>query len=265
MTDVPQVWHYGLVARWWAEFNTDGPEIDFFRTKIERFGQPALDIACGAGRLLIPYLHAGLDVDACDISADMLALCRQRAQAEGLPAQLYHQAAHELDLPRRYRTIVFCGGFGLGGVREHDQEALKRFHAHLEPGGALILDMDLAYKAESAWRFWLPDDRRELPLPWPDSGERKLAANGDEIELRGRLAAFDPLEQVATRELQAFLWRDGELIEREEHVLLERLYFKNEVVAMLRLAGFDHVDVLGEYTDEPATADDSIVVFVARK
>jgi hypothetical protein len=28
MTDRPQTWHYGLVARWWAEFNTDGPEIE---------------------------------------------------------------------------------------------------------------------------------------------------------------------------------------------------------------------------------------------
>ena len=27
----PQTWHYGVVARWWAEFNTDGPEIDYFR------------------------------------------------------------------------------------------------------------------------------------------------------------------------------------------------------------------------------------------
>ena len=21
MTDAPQIWHYGLIARWWAEFN----------------------------------------------------------------------------------------------------------------------------------------------------------------------------------------------------------------------------------------------------
>ena len=27
----PQTWHYGLVAEWWAEFNHDGPEIDYFR------------------------------------------------------------------------------------------------------------------------------------------------------------------------------------------------------------------------------------------
>jgi len=44
MTDAPTTWHYGLVARWWAEFNVDGPEIDYFRRHVEE-GQPALDVA----------------------------------------------------------------------------------------------------------------------------------------------------------------------------------------------------------------------------
>jgi hypothetical protein len=25
-----ETWHFGLVARWWAEFNEGGPEIDFY-------------------------------------------------------------------------------------------------------------------------------------------------------------------------------------------------------------------------------------------
>ena len=63
---MPQTWHYGLVARWWAEFNEDGPEIAYFRQFVEGDGQPALDVACGAGRLLLPYLRAGLDVDSIE-------------------------------------------------------------------------------------------------------------------------------------------------------------------------------------------------------
>ena len=27
----PRTWHYGLVARWWAEFHHGGPEIEFLR------------------------------------------------------------------------------------------------------------------------------------------------------------------------------------------------------------------------------------------
>jgi SAM-dependent methyltransferase len=151
MTAKPQVWHYGLVAQWWAEFNTTGPEIAYFQKCVECYGQPALDVACGTGRLLLPYLRAGLDVDGCDISPDMLARCREKAVREGLSPRLYAQAMHELDLPRTYKTIFVCGAFGLGGDRQHDWEALRRFYRYLEPGGVLVLDNHLPYHGERAW------------------------------------------------------------------------------------------------------------------
>ena len=264
MADAPQTWHYGLVARWWAEFNTAGPEIDYFRRFIERFGEPALDVACGAGRLLVPYRRAGLDVDGADISSDMIRLAGERLEGEGLEAGLFVQPMHALELPRRYRTILVCGGFALGGSREHDQEALRRFRDLLLPGGALVIDYYLPYKDADEWRYWPNDVRGELPEPWPEEGVRKRAANGDEIELLIRLAALDPLEQVATRELRARLWRDGRVVEEEQHVLLERLYFRNELLDMLALAGFSDVEVLGDHTEDAATAESGVLVFVAR-
>ena len=105
----PQTWHHGVVASWWAEFNVDGPEIPYFQKFIEDDGQPALDVACGTGRLLVPYLRAGLDVDGCDISADMLARCRERAETEGLSPNLFAQAMHELELPRSEETTTVTG------------------------------------------------------------------------------------------------------------------------------------------------------------
>ena len=91
MKDGPQTWHYGLVAKWWAEFNQGGPEITYFQNLIELHGQPALDVGCGTGRLLLPLRRAGLDVDGCEISPDMLALCQQNAQLEGVSVDLYEQ------------------------------------------------------------------------------------------------------------------------------------------------------------------------------
>ena len=258
-------WHYGLVARWWAEFNTEGPEIDYFRRQIERFGQPALDVACGTGRLLLPYLRAGLDVDGSDVSADMIRLCAERAAGEELAPRLYVHATHELDLPRLYKTIIVCGGFALGGSRAADQEALRRLHRHLLPGGALVLDYYVPYLDAERWPYWIKEERRKLPEPWPAEGMRKRAADGDEIELFTRLAALDPLEQVATREIRARLWHDGEVVEEEERALLERLYFRNEVVTMLEAAGFVGIQVLGDYTENAATADSEILVYIARK
>lgn len=261
----PQTWHYGLVARWWAEFNLDGPEIDYFRRFVED-GQPALDVACGTGRLLVPYLRAGLDVDGCDISPDMLALCRERAEREGLaPPNLYAQAVHELDLPRRYRTIVFCGGFGLGGHREHDVEGLSRLYRHLEPGGVLVLDNEVPYADSHLWPYWLGEKRQELPRPWRAGGDRRVGSDGAEYELRSRVVDLDPLTQRVLREMKASMWRDGQLQAEEEHVLALTMYFTDELLLMLERAGFSDVELRAGYTAEAPTSEDDFIVFVARK
>jgi len=261
----PQTWHHGLVARWWAEFNLEGPEIEYFRRVVVESGEPALDVACGAGRLLVPYRRAGLDVDGCDISADMVAHCRERLRVEGLEANLFVQPMHELKVPRRYRTIVVCGGFGIGSTRAQDLQALDRFHDRLEPGGTLILDKEAPYADQARWRYWLSDERRSLPEPWPPHGDRRRAAGGEEYGLRVRLAALDPLDQVMTYELEASMWRGGALVAEEEHRLTERMYFRDELVTMLVRAGFAEVQVFGGYSDRPARADDDILVFSARK
>ena len=73
-------WHYGVVARWWAEFKDSRPR-DRLLPEFVEAGQPALDVACGTGRLLLPYLRAGLDVDGCDVSEDMLALVSRGGRA----------------------------------------------------------------------------------------------------------------------------------------------------------------------------------------
>lgn len=261
----PQTWHHGVVARWWAEFHTEGPEIAYFQAFVEA-GQPALDVACGTGRLLIPYLEAGLDVDGCDISKDMLALCRERAEREGLSPDLYEQAMHELDLPRKYRTIYLCGGFGLGGNRDHDEEALRRIYEHLEPGGALILDNEVPYDDGGwGWGYWTEDGRRKLPEPWPEPGDRRTASDGTEYELRSRITEVEPLSQRLTMEMRGFMWHDGDLVEQDEHVLKMTLYFTSELRLMLERAGFSDIELRGDYADKEPTSDTGFVVFIARR
>jgi len=265
MTPTPQTWHYGLVAQWWAEFNTEGPEIAYFQQCIARSGQPALDVACGTGRLLLPYLRAGLDVDGCDLSTDMVDLCRTKAEAAGLAPHLYAQAMHALALPRTYQTIFICGGFGLGGSRPHDREALRRLYHHLAPGGVLVFDHHLPYNSAEAWQYWTAEQRPQLPQAWPSSGQRKRAANGDEYELKLRVAEVNPLEQTETLQLRVTLWREGKLVAEEEHSLRVCAYLTQELLLMLTQAGFHDVSVQSAYTEREATAEDGVLVFTAKK
>jgi len=262
----PQVWHHGLVARNWAEFETDGgQEAAYFRRLIEMSGQPALDLGCGTGRLLLPCLQAGLDVDGCDYSQDMLALCEAQAKRAGLSPQLYPQAMHELDLPRRYRTIFACGVVGLGGERQLTMQAMQRCYEHLRTGGTFAFDTAPRWNDAPAWLSRLPEGRQALPEEWPLSGERKLLSDGSELELVARTVSVDPLEEIQTRQIRARLWRKDELLKEEVHTQRYEEYSKNELMLVLGRAGFSDIRLFGDYSDEPATADSKVVVFVARK
>jgi SAM-dependent methyltransferase len=265
MENEPVNWNFGLMAERWVEFITETKEAPFFLKEIAHYGQPVLDIACGIGRLLIPLLRAGIDVDGCDISGDMLTNCRKRAAAEGLSPRLVEQPMHALDLPRKYRTIYICNAFGLGASLERDLEALRRCHAHLEEGGALLLNIHADYTDPQEWSLWLSENRAALPQPWSEKGTAQVAQDGREYYFQVRIVHFDPLDQVFTRQVRVEKWVNGKLAATEDYTFRGTVYFKREILLMLKQAGFGEVHLRGDFTDAPATPDTKELVFTAIK
>ena len=257
----PTDFHRGLATLAWAS-QEGGPEIAYFRDVIDSSGAPVLDAGCGAGRLFLPYLRDGLDVEGCDVSPDMLAICRERAEAEGLSPVLRAQAMHTLDLPRKFRTIIVCGAFGLGTEQSQDVEALARIHQHLLPGGTLAIDLETPWSDAAAWASWTADERARLPRTLGSS--ERIRPDGSIVKDTWVLQAVDPLDRLFTRRATYEVWRDGRLAREEVHVMRERWMFPTEMRLMLQVAGFGDIDLEGGYEHRPPTADDAFVVFTAR-
>ncbi len=258
-----RTWHHGLVAQWWAEFNHGGDDIDVFRQEIAGSGEPVLDAGCGTGRLLLPLLRDGVDIDGSDASPDMLDWCRRQLDSQELSTNLYCLAMHELDLPRQYQTVAVCGAFGLGGSREQDLQGLRHIHQLLQPGGSLVMDHYLPnLENPKSWRDWV--EAPDLPRDWPARGDRRQASDGSELEIRVRQLAFDPLEQFTTLEMRAARYREGEEVAVETSVIDINLYLMKEIEWMLALAGFRDVEVFafGE-ARRPAPWQDARILFRA--
>ena len=262
----PITWHHGLMARWWAEFNVGGAE----RARL----------LSGRDRTLRrtrarPGVRGGPPVGAPDGGGSRRRRGRRltrhaRAGAAprsgpGLNPTLTEQPISGLDLARRYRTIFICDSFGIGGPRKDDLEGLRRVYAHLVPGGALVLSHHLPYgDEEGEWLRWLPHRHGDTES-WPETGDRRTAADGDELELLFRERSWDPLLQRSILEMRARLWRDDRLVREEEQAIVLSAYFAQEIVTMLEVVGFVDVEVQCAYTGEPASSDDTHVVFIASR
>lgn len=250
----------GLAVHMWAHYDDPSWDYEFYKRVIERGEGPALDIGCGTGRLLRAYLRAGLEVDGCDISADMLAICRAKASEEGLAPTLYHTAMQDLDLPRRYRTIYIpCGSFMLVMERRDQAKALQRFYDHLRPGGTLAFNIYLGDFDHASVRA------TELPGPWQPRAEA-TNPDGSRLVVERRVMSIDLVEQIATEERRFTLFRGEELLREEIRAGQERWYTKHEILLMLERAGFRDVEVKGDYTDEDfGPQHKGTMVFIARR
>ena len=175
---------------------------------------------------------------ARDISPDMLALVpRALPSARGsTPPNLYAQAMHELDLPRRYRTIIVCGGFGLGGQREHDVEgpaaALRApragRHARPRQRGSVSPQLGLVeVLAEGGAQASCRGQYR-------DEGDRRVARGRHQSSssARGSSTSIRSLN-ASTLEMRACMRRGRRARWRGGARLAMTLYFTHEIVLML--------------------------------
>ena len=112
------------------------PWVDVVRTAAP---PPAdlLDAGCGTGRHAVALRAAGYAVTLADGAATLLD--RARSRLPGAPA-------HRVDLRSLALGTAFdviaCRGVLNDVVEDGDRQAvLDRFHAHLRPGGKLVLDV----------------------------------------------------------------------------------------------------------------------------
>jgi SAM-dependent methyltransferase len=254
----------GLAAMHWSAYDEPAWDHDFYRRVVEEAGGLALDVACGAGRLLRRYLQAGLAVEGVDSSADMLAVCQRKAEAEGLAPVLYCQPMQALDLPKRYACIYIpCGSFTCVMGQENALEALRRLHRHLLPGGVLAFN---AY-----WGDWEdfdyndPAGERLYPTDWKPHVVKELGGPR-RLVVERRTMGVDPVEQMVSEQRRYRLYEGDELLAEEVHAGQNHWYFKKELLLMLRLTGFGEVRVTGDYTDEEfGPQHTGTIVFVCRK
>ncbi|WP_407572590.1 class I SAM-dependent methyltransferase [Deinococcus altitudinis] len=123
---------YGVFARY-----LEPGALEFLRRLDLKPGERLLDVACGAGQLVIPASRAGREATGVDIAANLIEQARQRAQTDGLPAHFDEGDAE--DLP--YQDAEFDVVSSLVGVMfaPRPERVVAEALRVCRPGGRLVI------------------------------------------------------------------------------------------------------------------------------
>jgi len=245
----------GFIAQAWDLLRGDTFDWEdrpFYRDIIRASGQPALDIGCGTGRLLLDYLADGIDIDGVDSSPEMLEICHQKAQKLGLHPTLYQQNMQALDLPRRYRTIIVPSSSFQLITDPHDAaETMRRFLRHLEPRGTLVMPFMIPWDG--------PATESMVAVDWEVVAEQVRPEDGLLIRRWAR-ATYDLAQQLEHTEDRYEVIREGEIIASEHHSRSPagRWYTPAQVIKLYQDVGFTTIRILKEFSREPASPSDPV-------
>lgn len=212
-------------------------DVAYFTRHLSEIGGRILEGMVGTGRLLIPLLEAGLNVEGIDTSPDMLAACKQNCASRGFNPMLYQGTIENLNVPGKFSAIVVTlGSFMLLGNRAAAIAALQSFARHLETDGRIFIDLALpidSFKTENTVK------QRE-PIRCLD----------DSVILMQTSSRIDWIEQVEHTLIRYEKWKDGKLIDTELQHLPLHWFGREEFMMCLQKHGYTDVNLCANYRDE---------------
>ena len=212
--------------------------LDFYLGLARAAGGPVLDVGCGTGRILLPCLKAGLDVEGLDLFPGMLARLRRKAAALGFEPRLHQANMAGFRLARRYALILIPFNAFVHNLTADDQLAtLQACREHLEPGGQLAFDTAFPGPA------WInaPSGTREM----------EIEITHPETGLPVRMwdtRTFERVQQLqhSLNEIE-LLDATGQVTATHPSKTTIRWIYKTEMELLLRLAGFARWEILGGF------------------
>lgn len=241
MRDVPY--------RMWVRYITD------LLGRIEagfRFSR-VLELACGTGTVALEFAKKGCQVVGVDISQEMIAVARQKAQQMGLTSlvRFYVQDIAALSLPDEAPfDLAVCLFDSLNYIVEPERlaQVFHRTRPLLRPGGYFVFDLNSEY----ALREHLFDQDNL------DEDEDKTA-----LYYYWR-SHYDAAKQMCRVDMWFAVKDERGDWKRFREVHWQRAYSIDEIREMAEAAGWEWVKVFDAYTYRPPHEESERWYFVLR-
>jgi D-alanine-D-alanine ligase len=219
------------------DLNITRKEVDLF-SKILNLAtdDTILDLCCGQGRHALEITRRGFKIEGLDRSRYLIQKAKTSAKKENLNVKFKEGDARKLPFPPdSFEVVMMLGNsFGYFETVQDDLRALKEIFRVLKPWGRLLLDVtDGEYLRENFQaRSWEWIDKKLFVCR-----ERSLSA--DRQRLISREVVTDVTKGVIADQFYA-----------------ERLYTKDDLLTLLKKAGFSDGVIHGEIATDSVRNQD---------
>ena len=232
-------------------------ETGWYLSRVQSFGGPVLDLACGTGRLALLLAGQGFEVTAIDRSDGMLNLFRQKLQVQ--PAEvrkrieIQNQSLASFNLDDKFNTVICCDAFFHNLTVADQLSCLHHVARHLTGQGRFLFNLPnptcdyIIKSAQSAGKDF--EQRGRYPLP-----------DGSGSILVEQAQDGDPLDQLITTTLRITRYdAGGGEVESGESSWRSRYLFRYEAVHLLHRCGFEVEELVGDYRGGPVSEAGQLV------
>ncbi|MGO9000004.1 MAG: class I SAM-dependent methyltransferase [Polyangiaceae bacterium] len=219
---------------WDVVFPEPADRLRFIRRVLRKTGRDVLDVGCATGSLARKLREGGARPVGIDLNPTFIAAGR----AKDPRGEYFIGDMRALRLRRRF-DVVLCLGTTLAYCRTSDEVAstLAGFHRVLRPGGVAVIDVLNAIAFVRPTRF-----RHYTRHAFVVDGAPRTATIAHRLDLEGQRMS----EQVTWR------GRDGgRAWTRRDPEEWLRLFFPQELVYFLRVAGFASVELANGFGRPP--------------
>jgi SAM-dependent methyltransferase len=231
-----------------------GPDGDtaFLLEQARAVGGPVLELACGTGRVLQAMADAGFAATGIDTAPGMLAEARRKSAAKPAQPRYIDGDMRRFRLDERF-SLIFVVNNSLCHLLDIAafEGCMACVREHLAPGGRFVVDVFVP-----SFRSLLVDPTQRLPL-----------AEYDDPDGAGRVVVthqsrYDVVTQI--KWTKTFHQRPGQATQIEGSLDM-RMYFPQELQALLKYNGFRLVAAFGGYQGEPLASNFPRQIYVLER
>ncbi len=248
---------YGIVADLYDIYVPVTDDIAFFVNEAKKCSGKVLELMAGTGRVSLPLVEAGVKLTCVDISAELLAILRDKLAQRGLAASVYQSDVCELDLGKQFDLVIIPFNSFAHLVSVQDQRsALEHIRRHVTPNGRFILTLGNPAKRRAS-----VDGKLRLFRKYPRGA-------GQGTLLLWLLENFSPTDDHIVEMSEFFEEYDarGVLQSKRLTELRFRLTTKEEFEQAAKAVGFAVTALYGDYAYSKFYEDSSaMMIWTLRK